>query len=178
MSELLAQADSAPLTMLAGDARPELHLSGAKLRQALETAIAGCEPLGGVERYIDALKLKSRLFVTTLIDSPIEALERDALIALCAFMPTVRRRIGHHTDHDGLARLRHALELAGTHRGQVVVGGNKDGLNLGGETAVEHRQLRFGFSIGGTAHAPYQGGSADGASGLHNVALVVVHPHR
>ena len=111
MSELLAQADSAPLTMLAGDARPELHLSGAKLRQALETAITGCESLGGVERYIDALKLKSRLFVTTLIDSPIEALERDALIALCAFMPTVRRRIGHHTDHDGLARLRHALGL-------------------------------------------------------------------
>ena len=37
--------------------RPVLELSGTKLRVALENVLAGCEEQGGVEHYIDALKL-------------------------------------------------------------------------------------------------------------------------
>ena len=40
-------------------ARPVLHLSGAKLRLALEALIRAAEPIGGIERFAAAVKLKS-----------------------------------------------------------------------------------------------------------------------
>ncbi|MDE0703668.1 MAG: hypothetical protein OXH59_08095 [Rhodospirillaceae bacterium] len=48
--------------------RPELHLSGPRLRQALESLIAGSEEQGGVERFVDALKLKSVAFGDAFAD--------------------------------------------------------------------------------------------------------------
>ncbi len=93
------------------DARPELHLAGAKLRASLEALLSGCEEQGGVERYIDALKLKSRLFRETLGEGELAALDVASVAALCAFMATVRRRIATELDGDGLVRLRHALAL-------------------------------------------------------------------
>ena len=39
--------------------RPVLDLSGEMLRAALQAMVSGSEEHGGVERYIDAVKLKS-----------------------------------------------------------------------------------------------------------------------
>jgi hypothetical protein len=70
--------------------RPRLELSGPKLRLTFEGLVARAEEQGGVEAYVEALKIKSRLFC--------ESLEKDlslpALKTLCAHMATVRRRVG------------------------------------------------------------------------------------
>src|SRR5512145_2739703 len=71
--------------------RPRLELSGPKLKLALEALLARAEELGGVEAYVDALRLKSTLFAQAL-----EALDLKKFRALCAHMPTVRRRIGQY----------------------------------------------------------------------------------
>ncbi len=42
--------------------RPQLDLSGPRLRRAIESLVAGAETHGGIERYMDALKLKSAVF--------------------------------------------------------------------------------------------------------------------
>jgi hypothetical protein len=96
---------------VADPSRPVLHLSGAKLRIALEAALNGCEELGGVEHYIDALKLKSRMFQQALLEGDLEALDLDTVAGLATFMATVRRRIAAELEADGLSRLRHALAL-------------------------------------------------------------------
>ncbi len=40
--------------------RPVLDLSGPKLRAALETLVKASEPIGGIEAFASALKLKSQ----------------------------------------------------------------------------------------------------------------------
>jgi len=90
---------------------PELHLSGPKLRAALEAALTGCEALGGVERYIDALRLKARLFRDVLVDGAAGTLDAATLAALSAFMPTVRRRLVPLLGTDAFARVHTALAL-------------------------------------------------------------------
>lgn len=103
-------ARAAPGTALEADAaRPVLHLSGARLREALEAAIAGCEDQGGIERYVDACKLKARLFEQALVEGDPATLDVETLKGLCTFMATVRRRIGAYLDADGLMRVRRAL---------------------------------------------------------------------
>lgn len=47
-------------------ARPTLDLSGPLLAAAFQSVARGSEELGGIERYIEALKLKSALFQDTL----------------------------------------------------------------------------------------------------------------
>lgn len=95
-------------------ARPRLDLSGPILARAFETLVAGTEAQGGIERWIDALKLKSRMFQQALgrlvdgggqndsgaqsgaesrADSAAE-LPSDSVKSLCAFMASVRRRVG------------------------------------------------------------------------------------
>lgn len=101
----------AALPAVADPSRPVLHLSGAKLRIALEAALNGCEEFGGIERYIDALKLKSRMFQQALLEGDLEALDLDTVAGLATFMATVRRRIAAELEADGLSRLRHALAL-------------------------------------------------------------------
>ncbi len=98
-----------PVASLAGEERPVLHLSGPKLRSALETALSGCEAHGGVERYIDALKLKSQMFRQALLETDIATLDLDTLAGLASFMATVRRRIASELEGEGIERLRHAL---------------------------------------------------------------------
>jgi hypothetical protein len=70
--------------------RPGLELSGPKLRLALESLVARAEEQGGVEAYVEALKLKSRL-VRDAFEAGADL--RKFRIA-CAHMATVRRRIG------------------------------------------------------------------------------------
>ena len=66
----------------------ELQLSGPKLKLALEALVARAEEQGGVEAYIEALRIKSALFR----DAVAEGLELRNLKVLCAHMATVRRR--------------------------------------------------------------------------------------
>jgi hypothetical protein len=78
--------------------RPRLDLSGPILAQALQSLVAGTEAQGGIEQWIDALKLKSRMFQQALepfLNGGEEArLPLDSFASLCAFMASVRRRVG------------------------------------------------------------------------------------
>jgi len=88
--------------------RPELHLSGPRLRQTLELLIARSEEQGGVERYVEALKLKAQSFKQAFADGS-EALDIDAFKDLCALMPSVRRRIRPHLSTAGFAPMKAAM---------------------------------------------------------------------
>ncbi len=90
------------------DDRPALHLSGPRLRQALESLIAGSEGQGGVERYVEALKLKSASFQQAFAGGA-AGLDPAALHGLCALMPSVRRRIGRYLEGSRFAALRAAV---------------------------------------------------------------------
>ena len=76
--------------------RPHLDLSGPILTQAFETLIQGSEEQGGIEYWTDALKLKSRMFQQALGQGHPGDLPLDTFKGLCAFMASVRRRIGPH----------------------------------------------------------------------------------
>jgi len=93
--------------------RPHLDLSGPRLQSALARLAAGCEPHGGLERYVAALKLKSELFRQALDEDP-ASLEASTFKQLCAFMSTVRRRIGPWLEEPSFHEVRGALvELLG-----------------------------------------------------------------
>jgi len=100
-------ARAAPFPALPQLERPRLELSGPKLARAFERLVSGCEEHGGVERYVEALKLKTQLFRDAL-DGTRRELTLQALRTLCAFMPTVRRRIGPYlAEHEfGILRAR------------------------------------------------------------------------
>jgi hypothetical protein len=93
-------------------ARPHLDLSGPRLRHALESLVAGADTHGGIERYMDALKLKAAVFREALAGERPDSrrLDVENLRPLCAFMPTVRRRIVPWLEEPSYATLRHALE--------------------------------------------------------------------
>lgn len=89
---------SAPATALPASLveleRPRLELSGVKLAHALESLIAGCEEHGGIERYVEALRIKSEIFQEAFAPGCVPELSK--LRALCAHLATVRRRIGDY----------------------------------------------------------------------------------
>jgi hypothetical protein len=89
--------------------RPRLDLSGPKLARAFEALAAGAEETGGVERYVDALKLKSELFVETLGKGKVRDLQPDEFRGLCSWMATVRRRIGAHAGSQEFEKMRGRL---------------------------------------------------------------------
>ena len=86
--------------------RPRLELSGPKLALALEALVARSDEHGGVEAYVEALKLKSALFR--------DALASDWTLkdfrALCAHMATVRRRIGRHAEPDFFPQMKRHVD--------------------------------------------------------------------
>lgn len=86
--------------------RPRLELSGPKLASAFETLVSATEELGGVERYVDAVRLKSKMFRAALGASETCEAELPAFKALCACIPTVRRRIGPYLTPQSFDRLR------------------------------------------------------------------------
>lgn len=89
--------------------RPRLELSGPKLALALQMLVDLGEELGGVERYIDALRLKVSVFGDALAaDGRIEI---AAFKTLCAMMPTVRRRIGPYLEPDRFGALQSSIDL-------------------------------------------------------------------
>ena len=69
--------------------------------------MAGSEPHGGIERYVQAVKLKQSLFRETLTAGP--AIDIEAFRGLCAFMASVRRRIGHYISEAGFPTVRDAV---------------------------------------------------------------------
>jgi hypothetical protein len=104
----------------AGLAPPRLDLSGPILARAFETLVAGTEAQGGIEQWIDALKLRSRMFqqaLGCLVDGDAAAeLPLDSFKGLCAFMASVRRRVGpwlEQPDYDTMVAALRGL-LAGS----------------------------------------------------------------
>jgi len=111
-----------PLTTPTGpeSGRPRLELSGPILSRGFETLVAGTDAQGGIERWIDALKLKSRMFgqaLSPLLDGSAsppgqERLPLDSFKSLCTFMASVRRRVGPYLeqpDYDGVVEAVAAL---------------------------------------------------------------------
>jgi hypothetical protein len=98
---------------------PTLDLSGPLLAAALRDLISTTEADGGVERYVQALTLKSELFADTL--KPNSApIDRDTFMRLCTFMPTVRRKIPAYLDPGGFELISDAI--AGLLRGAEDAG--------------------------------------------------------
>jgi hypothetical protein len=83
-----------PLTGPTPPTRTVLHLSGPRLRAALERAIQGSEPVGGAERFVAALKLKQQVIAERITPDRITTLTRSDFEEMCLLMSTVRRRIG------------------------------------------------------------------------------------
>jgi hypothetical protein len=85
--------------------RPRLDLSGLKLDLALQTLVSRTEEDGGVERYVEALRIKSVMFADALMRTP-QPPELPTLKALCAHLPTVRRRIAPYLEPGAFQNLR------------------------------------------------------------------------
>ena len=88
-----------------------LELSGPRLEASLARLTAGCELHGGIERYVEALKLKSTLFRDALGPNGegTASLEPEAFKGLCTFMATVRRRIAPWLERPDFDAVREAL---------------------------------------------------------------------
>ena len=89
--------------------RPVLELSGPKLRLAFETLVSGSEEHGGVERYVAAVQVKSRMFREALAGKRAGELDLAAVRGVCAFIATVRRRAGAYLEAGGFDRLHAAI---------------------------------------------------------------------
>jgi len=89
--------------------RPVLDLSADALRTGLQIMIRGSEDHGGIERYIDAVKLKSAMFRQALVESPVEELDLETFKGLCTFMATVRRRVSDWLNEDAFAGVRDGI---------------------------------------------------------------------
>jgi hypothetical protein len=86
--------------------RPVLDLSGEMLRAAMQSMVAGSEQHGGIERYIDAVKLKSRMFRQALVERDVAELDLETFKGLCTFMATVRRRVSDWLNEDAFGEMR------------------------------------------------------------------------
>jgi len=134
----LSRRDKAP----AQAPRPHLDLSGPRLESALARLAAGCEPHGGLERYVEALKLKSSLFRQALEDDP-ASLESDTFKQLCAFMATVRRRIGPWLEEPSFNEVRGAIvELLGARADTGETDARIEAFCSGFADARQHRWIR------------------------------------
>lgn len=90
--------------------RPVLELSGDALRAGLQIMVAGADDMGGIEKYVDAVKLKSTMFQQALADDVIDDLDLETFKGLCTFMSTVRRRVGNWLNEDAFAELREGIK--------------------------------------------------------------------
>jgi hypothetical protein len=91
---------------------PRLELSGPVLAESYQAMVHGCEALGGVERYVSALKLKHELFAQAAGEDAVQAITEETFAGLCAFMGTVRRRIATHLHGEKfIAMKKHLAEL-------------------------------------------------------------------
>ena len=101
---------------------PRLELSGPILKRAFETLIAGTDQQGGIEQWIDALKLKSRMIRQALTQGHPDDLPLETFKSLCAFMASVRRRVGPYLEQPGWDELRAAVvELVESEKSELSV---------------------------------------------------------
>jgi hypothetical protein len=89
--------------------RPTLHLSGTRLRAALEGLIRASEQIGGIERFAEAVQLKAELFQERLGGARAEMIERARFDEIVRFMPTVRRRLPPLIEARGWPNVRAAI---------------------------------------------------------------------
>lgn len=123
------------------DQRPVLHLSGPKLRVALETLVKAAEGVGGIEQYAAAVKMKANVFQEFLGDGRAAGLTLADFEQVVAFMSTVRRRIAR------------TLEVVSFHELRILIAALLDGATEPGtanqrlagfvEAFPEDRQHRF-----------------------------------
>ena len=83
-----------------------LELSGPKLALAFESLVTRSEEHGGVECYVEALKLKSAAFRGVLGGGNAATVDLAGLRRLCACVATVRRRAGGFLEPSTFAPLR------------------------------------------------------------------------
>jgi len=86
-----------------------LELSGPRLALAFQSLALAAEESGGIEQYVDAVKLKSAAFADALGGGRARDISLAEFRALCAYMSTVRRRIGRHVEPEGFERLREGV---------------------------------------------------------------------
>ena len=86
--------------------RPTLELSGPKLKLALEALVMRSEDAGGVEAYVEALRVKSKMFRDALAAGP----DLRQFRTLCAHMATVRRRVGRYAQPGHFPFVREQIE--------------------------------------------------------------------
>jgi len=91
--------------------RPCLELSGPKLSLAFEALVSRAEELGGIEAYVDALKMKSAAFRDVLGGGKAASVELAALRKLCACIATARRRAGRYLEPGTFAQLRSRIAV-------------------------------------------------------------------
>lgn len=77
----------------------ELSLSGTHLKHALETLLSSCEEQGGIERFTYALQVRGEVFKESFNFKEPSIPDAHSLLALCSFMPTVRRRIAPYLEN-------------------------------------------------------------------------------
>lgn len=133
-----------------------LELSGPRLAGSLARLAAGTEAQGGIERYVEALKLKSALFRGALGErgEAAAALEPETFKGLCPFMATVRRRIARWLERPGFDALR--ADIA-----ELVQA-------IGDTATVDGRLAAFGARLGSDAGQRWVRDL--GAELLHNLA--------
>lgn len=97
--------------------RPVLDLSGPALTAAIERLAAACEETGGVEAYVEALKLKGEAFRTLFAEAGERGPDAGQFAVLAGLMATVRRRITPWLEGEKFEQLRAAVMilLAGPH---------------------------------------------------------------
>jgi hypothetical protein len=83
----------------------QLDLSGPKLRLALEALVSRSEEEGGVEAYVEALKVKAAMFADAA-----GALDLKKFRTLCAHMSTVRRRVGQYAQPHWFGEMRKRID--------------------------------------------------------------------
>ena len=86
--------------------RPVLNLHGPAIRAGFQAMVNGSEELGGIERYVDAVRLKSAVFQQALVENDVAELDLETFKGLCTFMSTVRRRIGAWLNEDAFVEMR------------------------------------------------------------------------
>lgn len=88
---------------------PTLELSGVAIAHGLKLLWSNCEKSGGIETYVEALKLKQIAFKDIFSRSKIEMLEAREFAKISKFMPTIRRRIGPYVETEAFMHLKTAL---------------------------------------------------------------------
>ncbi len=96
------------LSTTAEQPRPRLELSGPLLTSAFETLVKAADAQGGIENWTDALQLRSRMFQQALEGGAAD-LPLDTFKGLCAFMASVRRRVGPWLEQPDWDRMKAAL---------------------------------------------------------------------